>query len=249
MEEHLASELRFSIIPEWITYADISDKAIRLYSVLARYADNQTHQAYPSRDTLSEKMRCSRSSVDRATEELIAIGAVTKKQRHNSSLIYTLRVSQGVVTSDEGGSSPMTRGVVTSDDLTITTELEPLNDINQQFNQFWDIYPRKLGKGEARGAFAKALTKFGAEVILEGVRRFAEDPNLPAPQYVPRAATWLNQERWDDEPYQPQDVSKIPGVQVGVSKSPYVGGPREWVKEMHDMGEHFECRPGEFGCK
>lgn len=24
---------------------------------------------------------------------------------------------------------------------------------------------------------------------------------------------------------------------------------RAWVKQMHDLGEHFECRAGEFGCK
>jgi hypothetical protein len=24
---------------------------------------------------------------------------------------------------------------------------------------------------------------------------------------------------------------------------------RAWVKQMHELGEHFECRPGEFGCK
>ena len=23
--------------------------------------------------------------------------------------------------------------------------------------------------------------------------------------------------------------------------------PRQWVKELHDLGEHFECRAGEFG--
>jgi len=23
--------------------------------------------------------------------------------------------------------------------------------------------------------------------------------------------------------------------------------PRAWVKELHDLGEHFECRPGEWG--
>ena len=25
--------------------------------------------------------------------------------------------------------------------------------------------------------------------------------------------------------------------------------PRAWVEELHDMGEHWECRPGEFGCR
>ena len=95
----------------------------------------------------------------------------------------------------------------------------------------------------------KAVDKFGADVVLEGVTRFASDPNLPAPQFIPRAATWLNQERWDDEPYSAVDLASIPGVQKGVSKSPYVGGPREWVQDLHDLGEHFECKPGEFGCK
>jgi len=23
--------------------------------------------------------------------------------------------------------------------------------------------------------------------------------------------------------------------------------PRQWVKDLHDMNEHFECHPGEFG--
>jgi hypothetical protein len=23
--------------------------------------------------------------------------------------------------------------------------------------------------------------------------------------------------------------------------------PRQWVKDLHDIGEHFECRPGEWG--
>jgi hypothetical protein len=35
--------------------------------------------------------------------------------------------------------------------------------------------------------------------------------------------------------------------QVRVSES----GPgyRVWVKNLHNIGEHFECRPGEFGCR
>ena len=26
-------------------------------------------------------------------------------------------------------------------------------------------------------------------------------------------------------------------------------GRREWVRSLHDQGEHFECKPGEFGCR
>jgi gamma-glutamyltranspeptidase len=24
---------------------------------------------------------------------------------------------------------------------------------------------------------------------------------------------------------------------------------RQWVEDLHNIGEHFECKPGEFGCR
>lgn len=258
MNDHINTDIRFSIIPEWVTDANISDRAIRIYAILARYADNETLQAFPSRETLARRALCNAKAVTKAIDELVEIGAVIKQHRKQGdsfqSNLYTLRrvgpnLTPPRVRFDQGVGSDLTPPRVSDDPLTITTELEPLNDIQRHFNDFWDIYPRKLGKGEAKGAFLKAVNRFGLDVVMEGVRRFAADPNLPAPQFIPRASTWLNQERWDDAPYEAPDVSKIPGVQVGVAKSPYVGGPREWVKDLHDMGEHFECKPGEFGCK
>jgi hypothetical protein len=270
MSDQINTDLRFSIIPEWVLDADISDRAIRIYSILARYADNETLQAFPSRDTLGKRAFCNVKAVTKAIEELVTIGAVIKQHRKQGdsyqSNLYTLRrvgpsLTPPRVSPDSGVGSDLTPPRVSDDPLTITTELEPLNDrqhfeqdrnikLQQEFNSFWEIYPRKLGKGEAKGAFVKAVDKFGADVVLEGVKKFAADPNLPSPQFVPRAATWLNQERWDDEPYSAVDPASIAGVSRGVApRSPYVGGPREWVEDMHKLGEHFECRPGEFGCK
>ena len=264
MSNTLEHEIRFSIMPEWILTANISDKAVRLYGVLARFADNQTHEAFPSRETLAERMGCSAKSVDRAAVELIELGAMTKRQRHNSSLVYTLMMSPGVGTpvspgvdkDDQRGWTPVSRGVDKDVDLTRTTELEPENieplnnqsSVIESFDEFWDTYPKHLQKGEARKAFFKAVQRVGdADTILEGVRRMAADPNLPVKQFIPYPATWLNRDGWDDEPFPPREG--IPGVTQGMPKSPHVGGPREWVKDMHDMGEHWECRPGEFGCK
>ena len=269
MNDHINTDLRFSIIPEWVLDADISDRAVRMYAILARYADNETLQAFPSRETLGKRAFCRLKAVTQAIDELVSIGAVIKQHRKQGdsyqSNLYTLRRVGPILTPprvipDRGVGSDLTPPRVSDGPLTRTTELEPLNDIQhldeerqlklqQEFNAFWQIYPRKLGKGEAKGAFVKAVDKFGADVVLEGARRFASDPNLPSPQFIPRAATWLNQERWDDEPYSPMDPAQIPGVTKGLSRSPYVGGPREWVQDLHDMGEHFECKPGEFGCK
>jgi len=259
MSDQITAEFKFSILPEWVLDAKVSDKAVRLYAVLARYADSQTHKAFPSRKTLAERLQCSAASVDRAAQELVEFGAITKQHRHNSSVIYTLRVSspvqRGVLTSDEGGSSPMMRGVLTDDDLTITTELEPENiephkAMSESFNQFWEAYPKKVQKGDARKAFAKAVNLLGdAQQIIEGAERMAADPNLPPKQFIPYPASWLNGEGWEDEPFAPRDPLSIPGVTEGARRSPYVGGPREWVKDLHEQGEHWECREGEFGCR
>ena len=130
METKIRSDRRFAIIDEWVLDLDISDRAIRLYAVLNRYADKDTNKAFPSRQTLADRLRCSPKSVDRALDELIQFGLLKKRQRHNSSLIFTLvtPVSRGVDSGDQGGWTPVTRGVDTGDDLTRTTKREPKND-------------------------------------------------------------------------------------------------------------------------
>ncbi len=129
MDAQITSTRRFAIIDEWILDLRVSDRAIRLYAVLARYADKDTHKAFPSRRLLADRLRCSPKSVDRAIAELVDAGLLRKEQRFNSSLVFTLTVgtpvTRGVDTGDDGGWTPVTTGVDTGDDLTITTELEP----------------------------------------------------------------------------------------------------------------------------
>lgn len=130
MTQHIQIDRRFAIIDEWVLDLDISDRAIRLYAVLVRYADKDTHKAFPSRGTLAKRLHCSTKSVDRAIQELIDAGLLSKEQRFNSSLVFTIRtvsppLSRGVDTAVQGGWTPMSRGVDTSDDLTRTTQLEP----------------------------------------------------------------------------------------------------------------------------
>ena len=239
MQDNLTAEIRFSIIPEWITYADISDKAIRLYSVLARYADNQTHQAFPSRETLAGRMNCSTSSVDRATEELIKIGAVTKHQRHNSSLVYTLKVTKGVVTHEEGGSSQVKRGVVTGADLTRTTELEPKNYIDKKAKSVPpDWKPTPEFTAECTQKFPTLIIANEVEAFIDF--HFAKGSVFKDLQWAFR--TWCRNAARFSEP-------KTVIHKQELKPPAEIPDARAWVKQMHDLGEHWECKPGEFGCK
>ena len=80
------------------------------------------------------------------------------------------------------------------------------NDIDNKppispFETFWKLYPKKKGKGEARKAFAKALKKTTLEILVEAVNKQKQQTQWKrdAGQFVPYPATWLNQERWEDE--------------------------------------------------
>lgn len=81
------------------------------------------------------------------------------------------------------------------------------------FVKFWDVYPRRTGRGAARKAFAKAVANgTSPAVIVECAAAYADRCRLIQKeiQFIPHPSVWLNQERWDDDPEQaPQVRSKV----------------------------------------
>jgi len=91
------------------------------------------------------------------------------------------------------------------------------SDPGPAYDEFWRLYPRKVGKSEAAKAWTKAI-KDGADptLILAAVKAHA-DYHLAAKteqQFIPHASTWLNQNRYEDEPPQP------PRSQTGPDTAP-----------------------------
>jgi len=76
-------------------------------------------------------------------------------------------------------------------------------DADELFDQFWKVYPKKIGKGAAKKAFYKALKKEGVsvEALIDAVERQKEGDQWvkDGGSYIPNPTTWLNQERWEDE--------------------------------------------------
>ena len=63
------------------------------------------------------------------------------------------------------------------------------------FDQFWSLYPRKTSKQSASKAFAKLKDEDQQAAINNISRLYAETPV----QFVPHAATYINQGRWEDQ--------------------------------------------------
>jgi uncharacterized protein YdaU (DUF1376 family) len=77
--------------------------------------------------------------------------------------------------------------------------------VEKAFVDFWAHYPRKIGKASASKAFAKAAKKHNTDDILFGLSQQIEAMKSKDQKFIPHAATWLNAERWIDEPEQPNN--------------------------------------------
>ena len=86
-------------------------------------------------------------------------------------------------------------------------EIEKENEIENEcyknppspFERFWLAYPRKIGKADARKAFAKV--KMPIETLLSAIdqQTRSEQWTRENGRFIPNPATWLNQGRWEDE--------------------------------------------------
>lgn len=81
-------------------------------------------------------------------------------------------------------------------------EIPAINLQEKRFEQFWAVYPRKVGKGAARKAWMKL--KPTAELfnkIMSAVEAAKKSKQWQKEngQYVPSPSTWLNQSRWEDD--------------------------------------------------
>jgi len=80
--------------------------------------------------------------------------------------------------------------------LVIKPVVKPID----HFEDFWASYPRKIGKGNARKAFEKAMKSATIEEISTGLNSQLDILKSKEQKFIPHAATWLNGERWNDEP-------------------------------------------------
>jgi hypothetical protein len=127
----LRADQYFAIVPEWLLFGDVSDRAVRIYGLLARRA-GETGQAHPGRSWLAEQTKSSKASVDRAIRELEEAGAVCRRRRRHPDgdfdfTLYTVHTTPCAGCVDDDGdplvlpftadppSSPVTTGSLTGE--------------------------------------------------------------------------------------------------------------------------------------
>lgn len=95
-----------------------------------------------------------------------------------------------------------------------TPPLPPKGEGGGLFAEFWQAYPKKVGKGAAEKAFVKLKP---GNALLKAMLSAVEAQKQSAQwqreggQYIPNPATWLNQRRWEDE----TEVQELAAEQYG----------------------------------
>jgi hypothetical protein len=84
---------------------------------------------------------------------------------------------------------------------------------SNHFDDFYSAWPKKVGKPDARRAFAKAtlIATVDPQIIIDAARAYAENARRTGQekQFIPNPATWLNREGWNDDLPGTKNVSPI----------------------------------------
>jgi hypothetical protein len=79
---------------------------------------------------------------------------------------------------------------------TITKEQQPIknkqeNTVDDSFDTFWLLYPKRIAKADALKAWKQATKKKTADELIALTKAYSES-KLPDMTYIPYPASWLN---------------------------------------------------------
>lgn len=230
IREALDYEGHFTQIPNaWLRDTRLSLKSIGLLGQLLSHREGWSVTI----DSIARANNCGRDLIRSSVRELEEAGYLARRQDRDETgtfaqtvWITTSPMSDYPTTGDPTTVNPQHKKTIRK--KTISTEHA------HRFDDFWESYPRRVGKKAAQRAW-ELIDESIVDEVVEGVRRMAADPNLPPKQYIPYPATWLNRGGWDDEPYPTREDLK------GTRPAAEGPGRGDWIRSLHEAGEHFAC--------
>lgn len=201
-----------------------------LMVALAEHVSRDSDVCWPSIRRLAQRARCSYGTARRRLTALEQRGWITRKRDERADggdgvYVYELQrtpllnLRGGPAHDDARGARASGRagGPAHDDARAEQTNVEQPNEakelslalgVQPDFAAFWKLYPYRRGsRAAAERAWKAAVRSTAPQVILDGVRRFAADPNLPPKdeeRFVRHGSTWLRDRGWEDAPLPPR---------------------------------------------
>jgi hypothetical protein len=196
---HHSFDDQFAQIPNaWLRDARLSLKAIGLLAQIMTHVPGWNM----SINSLANRNNVGRDQIRTAIAELEEFGYLTREQSREDG-----KFSETIWRTSNPTDLPLSENPTSDNSTTkntITKEEQIKNNeriySDSQFEEFWNYYPKKVDKGAALRAFRKAAKNEDVTLVIDGAKRYAEDPNLPEKQFIKNPATWLNAEAWNNGP-------------------------------------------------
>jgi hypothetical protein len=185
---------------------------------IAKFFNRDTGEAWPAQPTLAAAMRMDIRSVRRLCDQLEAAGhlqVIASRGRGHSCryrpILHAEPEPQSepepeaeAVTAEPTPEPPQGGELFPDAADTPKKKSAPrakLKDLTADFEGWWTQYPRKVSKGAAATAYAKARKSGATAEELElGAMRYAAMRTDQDRMYTMHGATWLNKQCWLDEP-------------------------------------------------
>lgn len=206
-----------------------SEKLI-LIALCDRHND-ETGFAYPSINWLCEFSSLNRKTVISALDRLEDCGLIADSGRRVGSTkqvkVYTINVgkeSQNRNSSENGREEYRKRDTEPVSNLSSEAKASSESSKPSEFDDFWKLYPHKKAKGAARKAYLKARKAVDHGTLVRAVDTQVGWGVWANSEFSPHAATWLNNERWADEPDSNQGQAGKPTANGNGSKPTGMAG-------------------------
>lgn len=208
---------------EWGWYDDGPTKDVFIHLLLiASYEDKfyrgitlERGQVVATASEISKQTGLSRQQIRTAISKLISTSEVTTSRKGNFT-VFTINNYADYQATNQVSNQPSTNHQPTLNQPSNTKKVrskeytphtpQGADADSPAFTKFWDAYPKKVGKADARKKFASLVPDDATlSAILSSLAYLKTTPQWTKDdgQYIPNPATWLNQKRWQDEASQP----------------------------------------------
>ena len=195
----------------------LSPTANLLYIVIVR----KTRGWQKNKDAISltqfeEITGLSRKTVIKAINELIQFGFVKEYAQKNAKAAKSYALNDGVFSTlvesplvenlhrTSGEIPPVTSGKIPHTKTTIKTTNQKQGVYSEDFEKFWEAYPRCKRKSDKSGTF-KTFEKYKSVVTTETLIKILNAQKQDQSwikqdgEFIPAPTVWLNQKNWEND--------------------------------------------------
>lgn len=204
-------EDNYAVIQGWmLSKLGLKGNELLIYAIIYGFSQTDGQVFSGGLRYLSEWTNSTKQGVIKNIKSLIEKGYIEKREKIVNGVkfceYYTTELN-GVVNKVEwGGKQSLMGGIKQSlpNNININNKDNKINkkELESEFTELWNEYPRKQGKENALKAYIKARTGgIDKSIILNGIKAYKAflKANKTDSKYIKQGSTWFNQHCWEDD--------------------------------------------------